>query len=337
MENCPLVSVIVPIYNVAAYLPRCLDSILAQTYTNLEIILVDDGSTDDCPQICDEYAAKDNRIRVIHQKNKGLPGARNTGIDNMQGEFFAFVDADDWIEKTCYQQLVEQQQQTQADMVSCAFYYATDTQKEKRLFPTMAKLGALTPTEFLLLILQQKNFSVWNKLFRRSWIGTARFDTRYTISEDRFFVFQLAKKGGRVAQVNTPLYFYYQRPQSMMRSGSSHAWYLAFKLAEDLYNRFQSTSSQPLQKELLDYLLAFDSAFCMAALLDEQTNTDNVAHARAILKKHRCQIPNVCAMGFGGKSFALCFVFFPRLVTFGCRLPGVKNWLKKSFAKHVAR
>ena len=93
-----LISVIIPIYNVEAYLDECIASVIAQTYSNLEIILVDDGSPDNCPQMCDEWAAKDSRIRVIHKENGGLSDARNAGIDIATGEYIAFVDSDDWIE-----------------------------------------------------------------------------------------------------------------------------------------------------------------------------------------------------------------------------------------------
>ena len=95
----PLVSIIVPIYKVEPYLRRCLDSIVNQTYTNLEIILVDDGSPDGCPQICDEYAAKDNRRVVIHKENGGLSDARNAGLDSCKGEYVSFVDSDDWVDE----------------------------------------------------------------------------------------------------------------------------------------------------------------------------------------------------------------------------------------------
>ena len=97
--HLPLVSIIVPIYKVEPYLRRCLDSIVNQTYTNLEIILVDDGSPDNCPQTCDEYAAKDNRIIVIHKENGGLSDARNIGLDIWKGDYISFVDSDDWVEK----------------------------------------------------------------------------------------------------------------------------------------------------------------------------------------------------------------------------------------------
>ena len=95
----PLISIIVPIYNVELYLRRCLDSVLNQTYTNLEIILVDDGSPDGCPQICDEYAAKDKRIAVIHKENGGLSDARNAGLDICKGKYISFIDSDDWVDE----------------------------------------------------------------------------------------------------------------------------------------------------------------------------------------------------------------------------------------------
>ena len=107
MKQGKKISIIVPIYNVEKYLPGCIDSILKQTYENMEIILVDDGSPDNCPAICDEYEKKDTRIRVIHQKNSGLSGARNTGIDNAQGEYLIFVDSDDTVEPTMVEEEVE--------------------------------------------------------------------------------------------------------------------------------------------------------------------------------------------------------------------------------------
>ena len=103
----PLISVIIPIYNVDAYLRRSIDSVIDQTYKNLEIILVDDGSTDDSAKICDEYSSYDERIRVIHKKNGGLVSARKAGIQLASGEYIAYVDGDDWIEDAMYQQLVE--------------------------------------------------------------------------------------------------------------------------------------------------------------------------------------------------------------------------------------
>ena len=122
MEQNPLISVIVPVYNVEAWLPRCGDSILSQTYENLEILLVDDGSTDDSGLICEEYAKKDTRIRVIHKENGGLSSARNSGLDAASGEYIGFVDSDDWIEPEMYAEMLSLMLKSDAQIV-CAGRY----------------------------------------------------------------------------------------------------------------------------------------------------------------------------------------------------------------------
>ena len=332
MSN-PLLSVIVPIYNVAPYLPRCLDSIIQQTYPHLEIILVDDGSTDACPQICDEYAAKDKRIHVIHQKNKGLPGARNSGIEQMHGEFFTFVDSDDWIDKTCYEQLMQCQQQTQADIVRCSFYMAYDTHKKSSPIVENVPQGFLSPAKRLFHLLQQQDSFVWNKLYRRSWVADTRFDPCYTLCEDLFFISQLAKKGGNFAQVNKPLYFYYQRPTSVRRTSTSPEWYLAMCLLKDLYDTYKQDPFLPVRTELLKNLLTFTGSFAMLALLEKQSKSEHVAQARQILKEHIPQILHNPLMRPAGKLFALSFVYFPRLTAWGCGLPGINRLFFKIFSK----
>ena len=118
-----LISVIIPVFHVEAYLRRCLDSVLDQTYENMEIILVDDGSDDGCPAICDEYARMDSRVKVIHQKNAGLSGARNTGIDQAEGRYLAFVDSDDYLVPEFLERLHEACAETGSDMSVCRWEY----------------------------------------------------------------------------------------------------------------------------------------------------------------------------------------------------------------------
>ena len=118
-----LISVIIPVYRVEAYLRRCMDSVLAQTYRNMEIILVDDGSDDGCPAICDEYAGQDERVKVIHQKNAGLSGARNAGIEMAQGRYLAFVDSDDYLASDFLEQLYRACVDTDSDMSVCRWEY----------------------------------------------------------------------------------------------------------------------------------------------------------------------------------------------------------------------
>ena len=127
------VTIAVPVYNVESYIKRCLDSLLIQTLKEIEIILVDDGSTDDSGQICDTYSEKDNRIKVLHKKNGGLASARQAALENAHGEYFICCDSDDWVEPTMYEEMYAKAKETDADMVICdfAFNYPDGSQKDK--------------------------------------------------------------------------------------------------------------------------------------------------------------------------------------------------------------
>ena len=127
------ISVIVPVYNVEAYLPRCVESIMAQTYQNLEIFLVDDGTKDNCGAICDAYARQDNRVRVIHKENGGLSSARNAGIDASTGEYLSFVDSDDWIEPDMYEKMMGLMEKYGVRLVCAGRWDVSSRTGEKRL------------------------------------------------------------------------------------------------------------------------------------------------------------------------------------------------------------
>lgn len=200
------ISVIIPVYNVDMYIEKCLDSIINQTYKNLEIILIDDGSTDGSGKKCDSYACKDNRIKVIHQKNCGLSAARNRGLDVATGEYIVFADSDDWIEPNMYSCLIQQLIENNADIVYCGFYVEKGTSEVHTL-----------PTCF---VERQKDFQgkvirsdwlysvVWNKMFKKSIIEKTRFNTMLDYSEDAFFLYEISKNTNSVYFFNKPLYHY---------------------------------------------------------------------------------------------------------------------------------
>lgn len=175
-----LISVIVPIYNVEKYLRKCIDSILNQTYSNLEIILVDDGSPDGCSKICDEYALKDKRIIVIHKINGGLSSARNAGLDIAKGDYIAFVDSDDWIEPNMYEEMLSFMQSEQLDLVECGINLISDS--KQKLFKQQPNI-IITGKEALRKHLDPYGKSnqmlprvaVWSKLFKRSFWTQNRF------------------------------------------------------------------------------------------------------------------------------------------------------------------
>ena len=221
----PTISVIVPVYNVEKYLPRCIDSILAQTFTDFELILVDDGSPDRCGVICDEYAEKDKRVRVIHKENGGVSSARNAGLDDCKGEYVTFVDSDDYIAADRVADLYETICRFDADEVSAGFTIFDEQEyKEHRPRDNERVWGTNNEAEridFLLnRILQDGNgWAVWNRLFKTEIIKEhhIRFcETCGNFGEDLGFTLEYALYCTRFAVCDHAGYFYYQRDNSMM-------------------------------------------------------------------------------------------------------------------------
>ncbi len=213
----PLISVIVPIYNVEKYLDRCIDSILGQTYNNLEIILVDDGSPDNCGTICDKYATQDSRIKVLHIKNGGVSNARNIGIEASKGEYIGFVDADDVIFSTMYECLLSAIIKDDADIVQCNYCYLfEDGHVESAKSKVSNKIIKSTDEAKQALINDLIYPSVATKLFKREVIGDKRFNTTLKVAEDRLFVYECCCKSSKVLLIDNVLYYYFQRKNSAM-------------------------------------------------------------------------------------------------------------------------
>ena len=218
-----MISVIVPIYNVEKYLPKCLESLVNQTYRDIEIILVDDGSPDRCPEICDAYAQKDRRIVVIHQKNGGVSSARNAGLRAARGAFIGFVDPDDWVQLKMYEVMLEAMNERQADMVVCGYeYYDEDGNlDEVRRYPCredeiisqkemMKRFSDIPPTV---------RHVVWNKLFKRALLNDLYFKEGLHASEDVLFLMDYVLKIKSAAVVHRPLYCNRMRDGSATRGG----------------------------------------------------------------------------------------------------------------------
>lgn len=219
VERNGLVSVVIPVYNIAPYLPACLDSVLAQRYQKLEIILVDDGSTDGSGDICEAYARKDGRIKVIHQENRGLSGARNTGLDQATGEYVIMPDGDDTLHPEMIRLLHKSLQQGD-------FPFAMVSAKDVEQPVAVGEMPPLTSTPTLRLLMQRDLFAaladnvdshvVWNKLYRRSAIGKLRFED--TSSQDTVFNTRLFLRLPYAALVDAPLYYWLKRPGSLSRN-----------------------------------------------------------------------------------------------------------------------
>ncbi len=199
-----IISVIIPVYNAEPYICRCLDSLVAQTFRDFEVILVNDGSTDDSGEICDEYATRDNRFRVIHQKNGGVSVARQTGIDNAQGEYVIHVDPDDWVEPEMLSALYQKAQETEADMVVCDFWFGNDYSSQK-FYPETAENFKKK------LLFQQLHGSCCNKLVRRvcySSHGIGFTPSHIRMYEDLLFNFRILKYDVKVSYLPQAFYHY---------------------------------------------------------------------------------------------------------------------------------
>lgn len=183
-----LISVIVPVYNVADYLPECMESILRQDHTQLEVILIDDGSTDDSGAICDQYAARDHRVRVIHQKNAGAAAAKNAGLRIATGAYLAFADSDDYLEPDAYSHMLEMIRQSQADAAECSFRYISKTISEDQIL--YSDRMTLSGKDYLLQFTKGWNCALlWNKLYKRSLFDGIFFEEGHRI-DDEYFTYQ---------------------------------------------------------------------------------------------------------------------------------------------------
>lgn len=222
MENQKdLISVIVPVYKVEKYLDRCVESIANQTYENLEIILVDDGSPDNCPVMCDKWAEKDCRIKVIHKNNGGLSDARNAGMEIATGGYVAFVDSDDWIEKKYVEFLYNAIVQTNADMSACQMRSVQENEEAFTVEGQQLQIETFSTEEALDSLINGRVFRAvaWNKLYKRENLLGEKFELG-KLHEDEFFTYRIIDKCSLLAWVDTPLYNYYQRSGSIMSTYS---------------------------------------------------------------------------------------------------------------------
>ena len=215
-----MISVIVPVYKVEKYLSQCIDSILNQTYRDFELILVDDGSPDRCGEICDRYAAQDDRIKVVHQANGGFSAARNAGIDLASGEFLTFVDSDDYLHEEALEALHRSLVENDADF-SMGYHEKVSETGEPIPEPiSQVKDEVLSGREVLLNNMYFPLFYIvpWNKLFKRELFSDIRFPLG-KCHEDIFILYKLIYKSSKIARVPRILYYYRQNPNGFMALG----------------------------------------------------------------------------------------------------------------------
>lgn len=284
IEQLPLISVIVPVYNVREYVGKCLESICRQTYKNLEILIVDDGSTDGSGTICDEYAAKDPRIKVIHQANGGQSKARNTALDMAKGEYVGFVDSDDWIEPDMYECLFKTLVDNHADISACSYFYVKDGKSEPHA--SGGRIYVYNAKDAVRELFEDKTYKnfPWNKLFKRSLFDKIRFPVGRLL-EDIAVMYHLFAKAGCVSYIEKPLYYYYYRLGSSLNKKFYDARVeLDYFLVRMDRSRFFFTYDRKLWKDSLKYLVRNGVQLIDRAFLNT-ANSENNARLIEICRK----------------------------------------------------
>lgn len=220
----PLISIIVPVYKVEKYLAKCVDSILAQTYTNLEIILVDDGSPDNCGQICDDYARKDRRIKIIHKKNEGIGYARNAGLAICTGEYIMFLDSDDYFALDAVQVLYERIVADSSDIAVGKHSDAHEDGSVDGRFCEWMQDSVLSSEDVFMQLGEKTYLSVvaWAKLYKRSVFDGILYPA-HKCGEDLWVYPQIIDKCKKISIVNKTVLYYYQRPDSILHTMSEQA------------------------------------------------------------------------------------------------------------------
>ena len=219
-DNC-VISVIIPVYKVEKYLDRSIFSVINQTYKNLEIILVDDGSPDNCPKLCDDWAEKDSRIKVVHKENGGLSDARNAGMRVATGEIVSFIDSDDWIENDMYETMLNKMNEDSSDIVSCGVKWVNEDGSLIRNVTVQhnEELDACSSMKELINDSKIKQH-VWNKLYKYDLIKDIPFE-KGKYHEDVFWSYQVIGQAKRVSVITDSFYNYVQRVNSIMGEGYS--------------------------------------------------------------------------------------------------------------------
>ena len=315
----PLISVIVPVYKVEQYLDCCVRSIVEQTYSNLEIILVDDGSPDDCPAMCDAWAGKDSRIKVIHKENGGLSDARNAGLAVAAGDFISFIDSDDWVTPEFLEVLYGALTERKADVAECGVSYMSEAGAVLRQRGA-AQQPVMDRTEALRRLVTEDGIyqTVWNKLYRRDVIKGILFE-KEKYHEDDFWTYQVFDRIERLTTVNGSMYHYLQREGSIMGNGytlkrldSLEARFLRMQYLQK-YGELAALTRQML---LLDCMWHYQSA---KQLLTGQDREKALRYIKKVMK----HCPSVPASALTGKmTHRAWYVLFKMM-------PNLTVWMRK--------
>ena len=333
MSKQPLVSVIVPVYNGSAYLDRCVKSILGQTYTNLEIWLIDDGSTDNSLALCRQFARQDGRVHVVHQPNQGNCAARNTGIEHATGDFLALIDQDDWLPENAYQTLLDLHVRTGAEVVwgNITYYQeGKDPFTPIRLFSNRER-KKLSLEQVLYVHVPY----CWDKLYARRLITQGlRFNPALALGEDVDFFFRAAKESNFVAFTPTPVYCYFLHKASLSHQPSISRCESSVKVYQQIYRFCQAKQWHRAQQIYLSLVVSNVCLLLMTLLLYDLSNQYNPSFQTAckLLRQHTRALLTNPHMGVAGRLFMFFPMYFPKTARWLFRRPWLLPRLQKQYA-----
>ena len=202
------ISIIIPVYNLEQYITKCLDSVIKQTYTNLEILIIDNNSSDKTLEICQQYALKDSRIKVLNQPIRGASNARNLGLENATGDYIGFVDGDDYIDRNMYQLMIDKLTEFDTDFVICNAYIITPKETKIRIHFNHEKVGKVLTGNDIFEYIFSNSGVLWNTLIKRKNIENLKFETNIGYGEDQLFLFESLKRIQTAIILDKPLYYY---------------------------------------------------------------------------------------------------------------------------------
>ncbi len=299
------VSIIVPVYNVEEYLGKCVNSLIAQTYKNIEIILVDDGSSDNCPHICDEFGKTDSRVKVIHKENGGLSSARNSGIRIAIGDYIAFVDSDDYVKENYIELLLNACVENNCTVSACGYYeyYSEDNYN----IVCGESDGVISSIDAVKDIFTMKNeicVVAWNKLYAKElFIDNNISYPEGKIHEDVFTTYKLCALADNVAYVNEPLYYYVQRQTSIMGQSFSPKRLQLIEAVESISPFVKENS--PVFDDAYDYYMFLNYLTLLNTMADCKYKDNSLF--KELRGKVLAMLPKLKTnMYFGKKNFLTC-------------------------------
>lgn len=284
MQSDSLVTLIIPIYQAEQYLNNCLETIVHQTYDNLEIILVDDGSTDKSSLLCDEWAMKDTRIKIIHKKNEGRSIARNVGLNNATGDYIVFVDSDDWISNTMIEKLIKNLECTNADMSICQFInvFSDGRMKKNTTFNSGIKL--FNRKEFFSLLLKDDVITnhLWRVLFKRKMISGVKFPSQMDF-EDIYTMPDLVRLCKKIVYTDDAEYFYRFNDKSIVHRVNVNQYYDHYLAITRSYYRI--VELEPSLRKNADIMLVQKLMGILKEIYDNEDKLINVDKKNKLIKK----------------------------------------------------